>query len=73
MAFKLLQDAGIRPREVDLMRRVGELKAEIASEGDFQRLSDLKEELAQAQTELDMLLGRAIPCGCSRTTKRRTS
>ena len=76
-AFKLLQDAGIRPREVDLMKEIAGLKGSL-EKAEKKNLPEshtkwIKQRLADAQTELDLLLGRNIPCGCSRSKKKRSN
>ena len=70
-AYKLLQDAGLRPKEVDLMRSIAQLRGAIERARTETRRKELEGELAKAQVELDLLLGRTVPCGCSRPHKKR--
>lgn len=71
VAYKLLQDAGIRPREVELMREAGELGRELEEAEEPGEAARISARLGEVQAELDLLLGKAVPYGASRRRRRR--
>lgn len=56
MAYRMLKNAGYSPPEVEMIRRVSELKSEIKNEVDEHKRSALKTELSETQLKLDVAL-----------------
>ena len=52
------------------MREIALLKGAISRATSDRRRIELERELGQLQTELDVMLGRNVPCGCSRSLSR---
>ncbi len=58
MAFRVLKNAGYTPPEVEMIQRVAELRAEIEKESDRTKHADLKKELKEVQSKLDVALDK---------------
>jgi Domain of unknown function (DUF1992) len=58
LAFKVIKDAGFVPHEVVLMRRVAELKRQLAAAGDLPQAEPLRRQMADAQQLLSLRLER---------------
>lgn len=56
MAYRMLKNAGYSPPEVEMIRRVSELKSEIENEPSESRKATLKADLAETQQKLDVAL-----------------
>ncbi len=56
MAFKVIKDAGFVPHEGVLMRRVSELKRQLAAAGDLPQAESLRRQVADLQQVLALRL-----------------
>ncbi len=56
MAYRILKNAGYTPPEVEMIQRVALLRAEIDNETDGRKRAELKTELHEVQSKLDVAL-----------------
>lgn len=56
MAYRVLKNAGYMPPEVEMIKRIGKLKAEIEIESNNLKRSALQTDLNEAQQKLDVAL-----------------
>ncbi|MEM8766562.1 MAG: DnaJ family domain-containing protein [Pseudomonadota bacterium] len=56
MAFRILKNSGYTPSEVELIKKVGSLKAAIDASSDPAEQRHLRKELAELQQRLDVAL-----------------
>ncbi len=65
VAQALLENAGVAPREIDLMREIGELRRQLPAAVNELSRNSLAREIMRRQLELDLLIesGRRRPPG----------
>ena len=54
--FDLLKNQGIRPREVDLLNLIGNLRSKLKETADLRKIQHLKRQLNDKMTELNIIL-----------------
>ena len=58
MAYSLLKNAGMTPREVDLLREIAELKQGLAAVQDEPKKQELQKQIGQKQVEFNLMMER---------------
>ena len=61
MAFRMLKNAGYTPPEVEMIKRVAQIRAELESEPSGTKRQSLQTELRETQQKLDVALDKFKP------------